>query len=122
MDSVRVAATIVAMDRREQVRAWLTRRERLGLTFRELSAETGVPVGTLAHWAWRLRQIDARGAAPSKRRRTRHSGSRFVELVAATARSSARVEIALAGDRRVIVERDFDEEHLVRVVRALERC
>jgi len=37
------------------MRRWLARRERLGLTLRELSVETGVPAGTLGHWAWKLR-------------------------------------------------------------------
>gem|GEM_PF-3589338 len=43
------------------MRRWLARRERLGLTLRELSVETGVPAGTLGHWAWKLRREGAAG-------------------------------------------------------------
>ncbi|MEW6072189.1 MAG: hypothetical protein AB1726_06265 [Planctomycetota bacterium] len=43
------------MDRGEQMRRWLGLRERRGLTYRELSARTGVAAGTLAYWAWKLR-------------------------------------------------------------------
>jgi len=35
----------------EQMQRWLARREGLGLTLRELSAVTGVAVGTLGRWA-----------------------------------------------------------------------
>lgn len=108
--------TMVGMDRREQVRRWLARRERRGLTFRELSAETGVPVGTLAHWAWRLRQDDA-SRPPRVRKR-----ESFVELVESRQVPRSRIEVVVRGDRRVIVEEDVDAELLARVVSALERC
>ncbi|MBI5363132.1 MAG: hypothetical protein HZA53_08130 [Planctomycetes bacterium] len=108
------------MDRREQMREWLGRRDRLGLTLRELSRETGVPVGTLGHWAWKLRQ--ERQRAPLSAR----SSASFVELVASADSeqrdSSGRIEIVLARGRRVVVPDEVDEEHLARVVRALERC
>lgn len=108
------------MDRREQMRGWLVRRERLGLTLRELSLETGVPVGTLGHWAWKLRQ-EVRGTPSSTRR-----SSPFVELVASAdvrgPESSARIEIVLGRGMRVVVPDQVDTDHLARVVRALERC
>jgi len=104
------------MERREQMRRWLARRERFGLTLRELSRETGVPVGTLGHWAWKLRR--ERGA-----RESGASGSGFVELVASAGEAAeGRIEIVLRGERRVIVSGGFDEAWLSRVVRALERC
>ena len=71
-------ATIGRMDQREQMRKWLDRRERLGLTLRELSEETGVPVETLGHWAWKLRQEDVGsrpcGASSSPFVGNRHAG------------------------------------------------
>jgi hypothetical protein len=97
---------------------WLARRDRDGLTFRELSEATGEPIGTLASWAWKLRQ-EVSGSKPRGRRIPG-----FVELVAEPDRSVTRggIEIVLAGGRRVVVAADVDEDRLVRVVRALERC
>jgi len=104
------------MDRREQMRRWLARRERLGLTFRALSLETGVPVGTLACWAWKLR--NEKRSAPAKRRSQRP----FVELVGERGRPDGLLEVVLRGERRVIVNADIDAAALARVVAALERC
>ena len=103
------------MDRREQMRRWLALRDERGLTFRELSERTGVPVGTLACWSWKLRQ---RGG------RDRRERLDFVELVAEPAPGDpgGQLEIVLAGNRRVLVSCGFDERTLERVVRALERC
>lgn len=101
---------------REQVRRGLSKREREGLTYRELSARVGVPANTLCHWAWRLRgeaQSEA-GAKPA-----------FVELTVASRPESAtgqRVEIVLRSKRRVIVDAAMDSSTLARLVAALERC
>lgn len=65
-----------AMDRREQMRRWLAQREQRGLTFGELSQRTGVPRGTLGHWAWKLRQEEKMPRRGALRRG-------FVKLVAA---------------------------------------
>jgi hypothetical protein len=109
------------MDRREQMRRWLALREERGLTFGELSRRTGVPRGTLGHWAWKLRREDARGSDARRRG--------FVELVAqdggpgAPAEpSGSRIEIVLEGGRRVVVSGDFVEAALERVLRVLARC
>lgn len=104
------------MDRREQMRRWLARRERQGLTFRELSKETGVPIGTLACWAWKLRREEA------DRSSLQDQGRGFVELVPKEGEAVGRIEIVLGSGRRVVIAEEFDEERLVRVVRALERC
>lgn len=108
------------MDRRDEMRRFLARRERAGLTFRALSSETGVPVGTLAFWAWKLRQ-EAVESAPSS-----ETTGGFVELIARPEvlpePSGSALEIVLAGDRRVVVRGAIDEAQLARVVRALERC
>jgi hypothetical protein len=112
------------MDRREEMRRLLGRREREGLTFRELAERTGVPVGTLASWAWKLRQESRTPrASPS-----RGDGPQFLELVPAAEVGPVRVdgcgeiEVVLANGRRLIVGEVFDEERFVRVVKALERC
>lgn len=108
------------MDRREQMRTWLDRRERLGMTLRELSEETGVPVGTLGHWAWKLRQEGRGPRSPCP------TSSSFVEIVANSSTESSlamsRIEVVLASGRRLVVPDGIDEEHLSRVVRVLERC
>jgi len=111
------------MDRRAEIQRWLERRDRQGLTFRELSAESGVPVGTLAFWAWKLRQERGDG------RRKPSSGSEptraaFVELLPTgpTLDSTGSLEILLAQGRRIVVTGVVDEDQLVRVVRALARC
>ena len=65
--------TMLAMDRRREVQRWLALRDREGLTYRNLSARSGIPANTLAHWAWRLRREE---------RSTRESAP-FVELVSA---------------------------------------
>jgi hypothetical protein len=108
------------MERREQMRMWLARRERLGLTLRELSEEVGVPIGTLGHWAWKLRQETSGDRSPGR------LSPSFVELVANAPSESSptgtRIEIVLASGRRLVVPDGIDEEQLSRVVRALERC
>lgn len=100
------------------MRRLLARRERAGLTFRELSAETGVAVGTLGFWAWKLRR-EAVESAPC-------ADGGFVELLAGPEivpeQVGAAIEIVLAGDRRVVLRGEIDEARLQRVVRALERC
>ena len=104
------------MERREQMRRWLARRDRAGLTFRELSQQTGVPVGTLACWAWKLRREGTRPQRADDRSRP------FVELVAAPVDAAGRVEIVLRNERRLVVDTSIDEPSLVRIVSALERC
>jgi len=107
------------MNRREEMMQLLGRRERQGLTFKALAQESGVPAGTLAFWAWKLRQ------EPRPREPVADQRSRFVELVPGPeerAVESGRLEIVLAGGRRVVVHDDVDEDRLVRLVQALERC
>jgi hypothetical protein len=110
------------MDRREQMRRWLALREKRGLTFGELSRRTGVPSGTLGHWAWKLRR-EAPGSEVPRR------GGGFVELVAqecapdaAPAAGEARIEIVLERGRRVAVFGTVDECALELVLRVLARC
>lgn len=104
------------------MRAWLARRDQRGLTFRELSAEVGVPHGTLAFWAWKLRQE----GRPHPRRRPR-AVDPFIELVAtasppAPPPPSPCLEVVVARGRRIVIRGPFDAEQLARVVEVLERC
>lgn len=41
---------------RSEVQRWLRVREREGVSFAEIARRSGIPVGTLASWAHRLRQ------------------------------------------------------------------
>ncbi len=103
------------MDRRAEVERWLALRDRESLTYLELSQRSGIPANTLAHWAWRLR----------RERSTQPEGPSFVELVTTGApanESTARIEIILRADRRVIVDASIDAEALARVLAAVERC
>lgn len=82
-----------------------------------------MPVGTLACWAWKLRQERVEG------RRERSAASEppradFVELVPSgpTSAATGSLEILLAQGRRIVVTGAVDEDQLVRVVRALARC
>ena len=101
---------------REQVRRWLAKRDREGLTYRELSVCVGVPANTLCQWAWRFRHESARPAAEEPA---------FVQLTSAPSRgtsSSQRVEIVLRSKRRVIVDAAMDSAVLTRLLEAIERC
>lgn len=103
------------MDRRQFVRRWLALREREGLTYLQLSARSGIPANTLAHWAWKLRKEAAEPAADVE----------FVELVPSHRPGDApasRIVIELSNDRRVLVDASVDADALARIVRALERC
>jgi hypothetical protein len=108
---------MVKHDRREEVRRLLVRRSAEGLTYRELSRESGIPAGTLAWWSSRLR---AKGAG--------EAGS-FVELTAPISREpehegsihvGSGLEVVLPGGRRLVVRPGFDESELMRLVRTLE--
>lgn len=102
-------------DKRAKYEGLLRRREREGLSYRELARESGVPAGTLAWWAQRLGQERSEGGV--------RPGPRFVELVAreAAAGSAVRYEIQLLSGRRVLVEGAFQDEALARLVAVLER-
>lgn len=106
---------MLVMDRRREVQRWLALRDREGLTYRDLSARSGLPANTLAHWAWRLRREE---------RSTRESAP-FVELVPAQRHedsAAGRVEILLRGERRVVVDAAIDPAVLARLLVAIERC
>lgn len=108
-------------ERRERIERLFAERDREGLTLAELSRRSGIPQGTLAGWATRLRRERLRleGAVAEK-------PAPFLELIAtgssSDVSSAARYEIVLRGERRVLLERSFEESVLTRLVRALEAC
>ena len=96
--------------RREQIRRLLERRDREGLSYRELARRTGESPRTLAWWSSRLR-----------RGRGRSRG--FVELVAkpgSTAPRAGSFEIVLGSGRRVVAPAGFEEGALRRLLAVLE--
>ena len=107
------------------MRRWLEQRDRDGLTFRELSAVSGVPAGTLAYWSWKLRceRVESREERASTKA-SATTGAGFVELVATGPSVAAlgALEIVLGEGRRIIVTGEVNEDQLARVVRALCRC
>lgn len=108
-------------ERREEIRRWLALRSSEGLTFVELSRRSGIPSATLAWWSSRLRREES-AAAPTEGR----SGSgAFVELPPEAVTQAADIErgsleLVLERGLRVIVHRGFDEQELLRLLRALE--
>ena len=99
-------------DPREMAR-WLKQREREGLSWAQLSAWSGHPVWKLRYWQRRLE----RGG-----RSKRHAKAFVaVEVTQPAGIPGAPIEITTPSGHRVQVPRDFDAEHLRRVVEALER-
>ena len=95
--------------------ALLSRRERDGLSLRRLALESGIPVGTLAWWSWRLRQ-DSGGD------RVVEGGGGFVELVERRPHAPDGVVVVLTSGVRVEVASGFDADLLRSVVEALQAC
>ena len=92
--------------------ALLARRDRDGLSLRELSEESGIPFGTLSWWSWRLRQAPANA--------TREAGG-FVEVVAA-ARGGHEVILRLGDGVEIEVAPGTDVVWLRDLLTALRSC
>ena len=91
--------------------ALFARRQRRGLTWEELSAESGVPKSTLHWWHHRLRTEEVAPVA----------SSRFVRVeVVKDAASAGPVEVVLRSGHRVRVAAGFDSEPLRQVILVLE--
>ena len=95
--------------------ALLARREREGLSLRQLAAKTGIATGTLSWWSWRLRQ-DSKGATDGR--------GGFVEVVAESddGGRGGQVAIELRNGIRLEVGDEIDVELLRRIVGALQSC
>ena len=95
---------------------WLGEQDRLGLSYRQVSERSGIPIPTLAGWRRRARLT--REAAPD-----------FVELRANEAGELHRpagletpvIQVVLSNGRRIEVEGGFDDAQLVaRLAKLLE--
>jgi len=103
----------------QQMTRWLARRERHGWSWAELSGRSGHPVWKLRFWQRRL----AGTPAPRPRRGGAFVAIEITEAVPTDRSSGGAIEITTPSGFRVTVERDFETEHLRRVVQALEfRC
>ncbi len=92
---------------------WLKQRDREGWTWVQLSARSGHPVWKLRYWQRRLK----RDSQPTKRR-----AHAFVAVeVTPAVSANAPIEIATRSGYRVQVPREFDAEHLRRILDALDR-
>lgn len=93
--------------RRKRIQALLSRRDRLGLTYEELSDECGIPTGTLASWQSKLKR-EADNAA-------------FTELVVEDAPDDHEGCLEIIGPcgHRVVVTSMVDQKLLERVLSAL---
>jgi hypothetical protein len=111
-----------AMDRaarREQMHKWIAPGRRERPTLREMASRSGVSMKTLYRW----NAVFAAMASSREKRSASARSPRFVELVErAPPVSEGRIEILLAGERRVVVSGAVEEASLVNVLRALERC
>jgi transcriptional regulator with XRE-family HTH domain len=98
----------------ERIESLLARRERRGMTWFQLAAESGVPATTLQWWQRRLRQ-------PKERRRRKRAS--FVPVAITESPPSlpaVALEVELRTGARIRVPAGFDPDHLRRVVEALE--
>jgi hypothetical protein len=91
----------------------MRRREVEGLSYAQLARETGIPVGTLASWARRLRSEQAD--------RPREGVGDFVEVIPA-GRASEEIEITLPSGVQVRAPAAADRTELVRLVAAILSC
>ena len=96
---------------RRTIERLLRRRQRDGLSYRELSEESGIPIPTLAWWAGKLeRERAGRELVP-------------VEVVEDDASDlGAAIEIVVRDGLRVLVPPCASDAHLRRVLRALASC
>jgi hypothetical protein len=103
----------VRVDPQEMAR-WLRQRERESWSWVQLSARSGHPVWKLRYWQRRLERTG---------RESRRHAKAFVavEVTPPADLPGAPIEITTPSGYRVQVPRDFDAEHLQRVVEALER-
>lgn len=100
----------------QEMARWLRQRERAGWSWVQLSAWSGHPVWKLRYWQRRLE-----GGGRTSQRHARAFVA--VEVTPLPGIPGAPIEITTPAGYRVQVPRDFDVEHLRRVLEALEhRC
>lgn len=103
--------------RRREIRRLLQRREREGLTFKELSRVCGLSSSTLTGWAWRFRKEEEnREASPPD------EGPSFVEIAVPSTADDARVEIVLRSGRRLLLSQAVDPAWVGRLLAVVDPC
>lgn len=109
-------------DARETWRRRLERCRRSGLTTEEFARREGVSARTLTWWRWRLARDGEQRSAARKARRRKKGAVGFVEIVGATAMSTASSDAfeLESGRYRVRVPARFEAEALERLLRVLE--
>ncbi len=100
------------MMRRKAMSALLARRERDGLSLRRLSNETGIPIGTLSWWSWRLRRGDD----------AERGSGHFVELVPEGSSSSSSVLLRVGNGVEIEAPSSMYATWLSNLVSALRSC
>jgi len=104
--------------RRSEIVRLLRKRARRGLTYRELSEESGIPAPTLAWWSRKLEQEAGSG----------HGEIEELELVPVEVaddgpvESETAIEIAIGDEIRLMVPASASEDHLRRVLRVMGAC
>lgn len=93
------------------MKRWLSRRERRGWSWAELSRRSGLPVWKLRWWR---RRFD-RTAEPGRARPT----EAFVAVDVVTPPSATPIEVVTRSGHRLSVPVGFDEEHVSRLLRLL---
>src|SRR5262245_54586826 len=105
---------------------WVKRVERWqdsGLTAKEFAAELAVSPNSLTFWKWKLRRERSTQDNATKVMKpvVKAPEPKFLQLVPthSEAVGAAPLEVVIGGDIVVRVPRDFDEQTLTRVIRAL---
>jgi transposase len=107
--------------RLSQVRAW----KASGLSAREFGLRHGIAATTLSWWRWRLAKDGEDLSADPRRRRLAVRKPGFVEItpspdLSLPTQRAAGVRVELGGVS-ILLESDFDEQALSRVLAVLER-
>jgi hypothetical protein len=98
----------------KEMSRWLGRRKREGWSWAELSGWSGHPIWKLRYWQ---RRLDLGRRAPSKRA----VAFVAVEVTTPAIPAGVTIEVTTPSGHRVQVPREFDAEHLQRILEALER-
>jgi len=85
------------MERRRESGRWLALREREELTFRALAERSGIPVGTLAWWAWRARKEQSSG----------RGSQRFVEVGVVDESRSGAIAACVDDESELAIDTGF---------------
>jgi hypothetical protein len=98
----------------QKMAGWLSKRERNGCSWAELSRRSGLPAWKLRWWHERLK----RHPVPQTPARSFVA----VEIADSVRPTCPSIEITTPSGFRMVVPADFDRDHLRRVLQALERA